>query len=264
MDYDKLLEMMPEREASFDPLFAFSVHKCGSTLMHSMIQKACLAANVPAVTLPDIMFNMGEVGIDWMSDPALLSIFQKGLVFFGFRNLPPVLKQPEAALRDRRFVLLVRDPRDALVSQYFSFGRKQSSHAVPTKNPDAFIKQINAVKETEIDIYVRQAAHGLRNKLNDYRNHLNFDHGMVRRYEDIYFDKQSFLTDIFDHFGISIRPQIIAQVAQNHDIRPEQEDDSKHIRKGTPGDHREKLAPATISSLNEVFRDVGAFYGYDL
>ncbi len=264
MNYDHLLQRIPKDEGSFDPCFAFSVHKCGSTLMHSMIGAVCRRAKIPAVTVPDIMFNVGEIDNAWMTDTALLPIFQRNLIFYGFRNFPGIFASSDAKMDQRRFVLLVRDPRDALVSQYFSFGRKKASHAVPRENPDAFLKRINDLQETEIDQYVIAAAKPLDRKLREYRDGLNFDLGMLRRYEDIYFDKRTFLADIFSHFKIDVDPQIIAEVAQKHDIRPEKEDDSKHIRKGTPGDHREKLAPATIELLNDTFRDVGAYYGYAL
>ena len=53
-------------------------------------------------------------------------------------------------------------------------------------------------------------------------------------------------------------------MAAQNDIRPVEEDMSKHIRKGTPGDHREKLQKETIAKLNDIFRDTCSFYGYDL
>ncbi|AXI44590.1 hypothetical protein C1J03_00225 [Sulfitobacter sp. SK012] len=264
MSYDDLKKALPTQEANFAPCYAFSVHKSGSTLMHSMIDAVCRVEKIPAVTLPDIMFNLGETGIDWMSDPELLPIFQKRWLYYGFRNFPKILETPEAEIGTKKFVLLVRDPRDSLVSQYFSYGRKDGSHASPKKNPAAYHKKMQEIEDKEIDKYVTAAAPPLRRKLLKYSENLNFELGMLRRYEDIYYDKQTFLSDIFDHFGIRADPQTIARVAQRHDVRPAQEDDSKHIRKGTPGDHREKLRPETIEVLNDTFRDIGAFYGYRL
>lgn len=262
MSYEWLLQRIPTEEGAFDPCFAFSVHKSGSSLMHSMIGATCRRATIPAVTVPDLMFNAGLIDDGWMADATLLPIFQRNQIFYGFRNLPSILTRPESRIRQRRFVLLVRDPRDALVSQYFSFGRKKSSHAAPKVNAEAYMERINAVQDTEIDTYVLGAAEHLNRKLIEYRTYLNFDLGEVRRYEDIYFDKQGFLTDIFRHFEIEIDPRIVADVAREHDIRPAREDDTKHIRKGTPGDHRDKLAPQTIGKLNDIFRETGAFYGY--
>jgi len=57
---------------------------------------------------------------------------------------------------------------------------------------------------------------------------------------------------------------IIAKVAADNDVRPATEEVGKHIRKGAPGDHREKLKPETIDALNAQFRDIGQRYGYAL
>lgn len=46
------------------------------------------------------------------------------------------------------------------------------------------------------------------------------------------------------------------------DRRPAQERPDKHVRRVTPGDHREKLQPATIARLNEAFGDVLERFGY--
>jgi hypothetical protein len=220
MSYERLMEIIPEREGDFEPCFAFSVHESGSSLMHSMIGLACAAAGIPAVTVPDIMFDMGEVDGSWETDPAMLDLFCKRKLFYGFRNYPSVLSNPEALIRERRFVLLVRDPRDALVSQYFSLGRKKSSHAVPKENPDAFRTQIDMLEDTEIEEYVLHAAPDLLRKLTDYRDHLNYDLGMKRRYEDIYFDKRTFLADIFDHFGMDVNGLVAQSLPGIHIASP--------------------------------------------
>ncbi len=264
MNFDTVFSALPERQADFGPCFAFSVHKCGSSLMHSMINSVCKKADIPAISVPDLLFNEGFLEVDWQSDPSLLPAFERRLLYFGFRNLPSILRAPEFHLRKRRFVLLVRDPRDALVSQYFSLGKKTGSHARPKKNADNFNKMLESSGNQELDDYVLRAAPNLCNKLKLYREHLDFDLGLLRRYEDIFFDKETFLSEIFDHFGVEVPAGIIAEVAQKHDIRPEREDQTKHIRKGIPGDHAEKLAPETIAQLNDIFREVGAFYDYRL
>ena len=264
MNHEEVLTALPKQDAEFEPCFAFSVHKCGSTLMHSMIRSVCKQAGIPGVSLPDLLFNEGFLESDWQSDPDLLPAFERRLLYFGFRNLPKILLAPEFHLRERRFVLLVRDPRDALVSQYFSFGKTSGSHARPKKNAEAFDQMLQKSGDQNLDAYVVRMAPNLRKKLEIYRDSLNFDLGLLRRYEEIFFDKETFLGEIFDHFGIEVPAGIIAEVAQKHDIRPEKEDETRHIRKGTPGDHAEKLAPETIARLNDIFREVGAFYGYQL
>lgn len=264
MAYKEVFAALPPTDGTFDPCFAFSIHKCGSTMMHTMIRAVCQQLNIPAVSIPDLLFAQGVLDSQWATDAALQPAFARNLLYYGFRHLPPMLLAPELRLRSRRFVLLVRDPRDALVSQYFSYGRKAGSHAIPQKNAEAFLETLAKVEERPIDDYALAAAPNLLKKLEDYRGALDFELGLVRRYKDVYFDKETFLAEIFDHFGIAVPPRIITAVARAHDIRPVQEDDTKHIRKGTPGDHLEKLHPETIAKLNDIFREVGSFYGYDL
>jgi len=282
MNYDEIFSQLPEQAPEQTPVlatcFAFSVHKCGSTLMNNMIAATCRKANIPAVSLPGILFAQGIKDADWRRDYGLLPAFERQLLFYGFRYLPEILGDPASGMLDKRFVLLVRDPRDALVSEYFSYGKKSGSHVLPGKNtkafadqipaqisaqiPDQIPAQIPAEPDRTIDDYVIGASRGILAKLETYRDTLDFDLGLVRRYEDVFFDKETFLGEIFDHFGLSVGGNIIRNVARAHDIRPAQEDETQHIRKGTPGDHREKLLPQTIARLNELLRDVGGFYGY--
>lgn len=265
MKYDALIEKMPQQSGDFAPCFAFSVHKSGSSLLEKMILMVCKRAGLPAVSIPGLVFNEGHLDTDWKTDPEMKVLFTRNLVYYGFRFLPTALTEAEVDIAGKRFTLLVRDPRDALVSQYFSFGKKTGSHVAPKNNQDAFKAKMAANDDdTEIDDYVLRAAPNLLEKLSDYRAALNFDLGLVARYEDVFFDKQTYLAAVFAHFGLEVAPQIIAAVAEANDVRPEKEDETQHIRKGTPGDHAEKLRPETIAALNDIFRDVGAFYGYEL
>ena len=232
--------------------------------MNAMINDVVRNRKIPGISVPNRLFNMGLGGNEWQGNTDYLPLFSRDLLYYGFRNLPPMFRDPAADIGSMRFVLLVRDPRDALVSEYFSFGTKAGSHVAPKNNPQAFLARKAATDDIGIDDYVLKSAANLNRKLADYRDNMNFDLGLLRRYEQVFFDKQTFLAEIFDHFGIEVPEKVIATVAARHDIRPEQEDPTKHIRKGLPGDHQEKLRPETIARLNDIFRDVGAFYGYSL
>ena len=248
----------------FEQCYAFSIHKSGSTLMHKMIGEVCHAANIPSVTIPDILFREGLAEKDWESDPRMADLFTRGRVYYGFRYLPPFLPAGDPGFRERPTVLLVRDPRDALVSQYYSFGGRYQSHRLPDKNKEQFIERTQRTAHLEIDEYVLQAARNYLRKLQAYRDALDFDSILLRRYEDIYFDKRQFIGDIFDTFGLSVPSSILDAVAERNDIRPAVEETAKHIRKGAPGDHREKLQPETIAKINALYKDIAPAYGYVL
>lgn len=263
MEYQAISQALPTARPGQSRCFAFSVHKSGSTMLTHMVMDVCAAADIPSVSLPNVFFAEGIPPQTWRADPAVAPMFDHNLIYFGFRFMPKVLENEVPGFRDDPFVLLIRDPRDALVSEYFSYGKKGGSHVVPAKNAEEITASLKNRVEQPIDQYVLRQAPALKAKLDQYRTVLNFDNGLVRRYEDVFFDKHSFLREIFEHFGIDVPADVIASVAAKHDIRPESEDETKHIRKGTPGDHAEKLAPETIAELNDIFRDVGAFYGYE-
>lgn len=263
-DYLKKIESELGGCGLFPACFAFSIHKAGSSLMHSMIQGVCRAAAIPAANIPDLMFLEGVDERTWRHDPRLLSLISDGRVYYGFRSFPEFLLAPDSLLPRCKSVLLVRDPRDALVSQYFSFGGKHFSHALPKENADRIMHESQKTEHLDIDTYVLKSAPVHLAKLHSYASNLNFASTLVRRYEDIYFDKHTFLREIFDYFGILVPAKILDRVATQRDIRPETEDPGKHIRKGLPGDHREKLLPRTISRLNEIFAETCRRYGYKL
>lgn len=262
-DYQAIFRDKLPAPGNFPQCFAFSIHKAGSSLMHAMIDQVCANAGIPGISIPDVLFKEGLMDT-WSADRELLAFIQPGRVYYGFRSLPRVLIEPEVRLREHKSVLLVRDPRDALVSQYFSFGGKHVSHSVPEKNVEKFVASTQASAALDIDAYAIQFAPQYHAKLQAYLTHLDFNNVLLRRYEDIYFDKQKFLGEIFKHFGIEVPEAIIAKVAAANDVRPATEEVGKHIRKGAPGDHREKLKSETIEKLDDLFREIGKRYGYDL
>lgn len=264
MDWGEIASKLVPQGGLREPYYVFGIHKCGSTLMHKMVRSACEKAGIPVADIPAIAFHEGLLEKDWSSDETLLPIFERPLVFCGFRALPKILMHPRMHLRERRFVLLVRDPRDALVSQFFSFGGKHVSHKLPEKNKEGFLRAVQSTSELDIDEYALRLARNHLKKLAAYRENLDFSRGLVCRYEDIFFDKEGFLRDIFKHFGLEVDPEIVRVVAEENDIRPGKEDITKHIRKGTPGDYAEKLKPETIRRLNKILGGMASEYGYDL
>lgn len=263
-NYSKLFREELRSQGAFPECYAFSVHKAGSTLMNKMIEQVCHRADIPAINLPAKLFQQGIPGGDWEKDEGIIPLIGPGRIYYGFRFLPEVLLNATLQVRHRKSVLLIRDPRDALVSQYFSFGGKHFSHALPGKNQRAFLAGTKGPDHLDIDEYVLSSAPAYHRKLTKYRESLDFNNVLLFRYEEIFFDKRKFLSDLFGYFGIAVPGGLLEEIAGKNDVRPEAEDITRHIRKGRPGDHAEKLQPETIARLNDEFRETCAWYGYDL
>lgn len=250
--------------------FAFSVHKAGSSLMASLLRSYCLATNFPTIDIPETLFNQGVLEKDWHTLPEILDVIVDGYLYLGFRSLPDILNPDSQSLlldpRPYKICLLVRDPRDCLVSQYFSMGRQQaSSHAIPKMNPESFLESLKSQGNQSIDDYVLTHSHVLFNKLKAYLSILEGNPNIkVFRYEDIYFDKHQFLINMLEWFSIPIDKSVALKMADKHDIRPAIEDVSSHIRKGEPGDHKNKLLPVTVAKISDQFRDLMKHYRYEL
>jgi hypothetical protein len=264
IDYKQLFSDALAQRGDFPECYAFSLHKAGSTLMHKMIKEVCVAAHISAISIPDMMFREGVIEKEWGTDTRILNLVESGHIYIGFRKLPEILLGGQINLQRKKSVLLIRDPRDALVSQYFSFGGKYISHRLPTKNAKTILDAWQSTADLEIDEYVIRAAPGYLRNLIAYKDNLDFDNVLLRFYEHVYYNKLQFLMDIFGHFGFSIDHTILEEVAITNDIRPTQEDISKHIRKGEPGDHIVKLETETVRRLNDIFRDICLWYGLDL
>lgn len=261
-DIRSIVSSLAKAEPGTDATFAFSLHKAGSSLMHGMINDVCVAEHIPHLDLPAILFHHGIRDQEWLEEIWLTEVFNANRLHFGFRQLPAALRKPTFDLSGHRVVLLVRDARDALVSQYYSFGGKHASHPVPKANPDMYINQFKKTSKLNIDQYVLHAARGHLLKLEQYRDSLNLNKIMLCRYEDVYYEKEAFLRDIFNYLQIEVSQETLKKVAKIHDVRPEVEDISKHIRQGTPGDHKKKLQPITIDRLNEMFGGLMVEFGY--
>ena len=255
---------------NFSKAFAFSIHKSGSSLMTNLLTQYCSKANFPAINIPSAMFHEGLFHKDWYRLTELKEVINEGYLYLGFRALPEILNPNSKNMvvnpRDYRACLLVRDPRDCLVSQYFSMGRsKASSHALPKNNPEALLETLKNQAEQSIDSYVLDNCKYLSIKLNDYLSIAKDNPNIqIFRYEDIYFDKFKFLIDMLTWLSIPVDQELAKTIAKKNDIRPVAEDLSKHIRKGTPGDYREKLSAEIIAKLNMHFADLMADYGYAL
>ena len=241
--------------------FAFGMYKAGSTMLHSALNHLCRPNAIPLFAPVTDARQAGSVAIE--SEPltpatksALKDVFAlKGIVFGGFREYPVFV---DIDLTGRPVTLLVRDPRDMLTSQYFSL---RFSH-VTGKGFEAVANARDRLAQVAIDDFVIQNAGNALRWFDTYGSRLSGANLLLRRYEDIIYEKGRYLAEVCDHLGMAIPRPKIARVAERLDERPATEDPYKHVRRVTPGDHREKLKPETIERLNTMLAPVLDRYGY--
>jgi hypothetical protein len=251
---------LPPPSAVLGPsIFCFALHKSGSVMLDNVMLDLCRAVAVPAVTIDGICFRGGVLLQNLRPQSAVSLLSRPGYCFYGFRGLHGFMDEMD--LSENRKILLVRDPRDILTSYFFSM---KYSHTVPS------------VGDTRaVVLHQREAATSL--SIDDYvlSNNVNFIHNVYRRYarleglttkifryEDIVFDKCSWVGAINEWFALGASPETVAAIAARQDVFPEREDPHAHIRQVTPGNYRKHLAPSTVEVIEARYREVMEHYGY--
>jgi hypothetical protein len=253
-------EMVIEIPAAskYPSFFVFAMHKSGSVMQDKILEEVCAEFEIPMISIAKTAFKQGiEEGA---FEQNICEIFQEtGYCYYGFRYFPQYLK--EFNLSGFKKILLIRDPRDIVVSHYYSM---KKSHTVPQGEVGQKLLELrDELAHTEVDEYVLKKAPGFKNILKNY-GIIEDEKFKLFRYEDIIFNKQEWVQNILDFLGLELPEDRVKAIAAKHDIFPSAENQNTHIRKVTPGDYKNKLKPETIEQLNDCFKEVLEKYGYEV
>ena len=164
-------------------------------------------------------------------------------------------------LKKIKTIFWVRDPRDILVSLYYSFGFSHPfspNKAIHTHQ----IERRERIQKMTLDEYVLSEAPNLKWKLDqiDRLRHKLPDHLYIR-YEEMIHNFDLFFKTLSDFTGIE--QNLYEEMYQ--ETRPTIcEDVSQHKRSGKTEAFREKLKPETIKELNHIFAPTLKKFEYEL
>ncbi len=184
-------------------------------------------------------------------------------------------------LENYEIILHLRDPRDVLVSMFYSYcyihvgeiaentGYRKETAA---KGIDAFVlgkasdKSSNYQGDYGSGGHMEDLTGNLPTRYNNYIEHLlGRPNVAFVKYEEMVTDYRSWLEKFIKPFPLDDKEGIIDMlVTQSPKFFPKRTDDvMNHIRRITPGDHKNKLKPSTIQQLNEIFSDTLDALGYE-
>lgn len=242
------------------PYFCFGIRKSGSTLLNKIVGAMAHACKFNRVDVPGRMFKLGKTVSDW-KDSELSDIVAGGNVYLGFRALPAKLASASLVLAAPK-VFMFRDPRDALVSQYFSDAYSHDLPEVDGKGRDLFLKKREVAQSADIDEWVLEHCANMRKTLAAFLPLLGDAMCLKLRYEDYVFQKRRMIYKIMRHFEWPISEDVVDRILALVEYVPEAEDQKRFIRKAIPGDHVVKLKKSTIGKLNHRLGDVLTAYDY--
>ena len=252
-------------------VIAYTTHKAGSMVLHRVLKDLCELNRIryysPNESKTQLPFERIFAGYDFIAK-------KRGC--FG----PIRFFVPSKAIDEASVILHLRDPRDVLVSMFYSYcfmhGGEIERHtgyrkAVAEAGIDRFVLDMAGAPFYEYrgdyGIGSRYKKH-VGNVLDRYERYLaellGRPNTAVVSYEEMVLSFPSWLEKIAGAFDLPDPEETRAVVAARHanSVAAEEEDVWSHKRKVTPGDHREKLQPETIRQLDQIFATVLERLGY--
>ena len=241
--------------------FALGVRKSGSSVFANITKALADYNGMRTVDIPATMFDEGYRYSEWNAVPGLKNLLWKGNMYLGFRDAPTIFYN-DPIFRAGKKVLLVRDPRDALVSEYFS---NAFTHSLPgnAQEESVVAAERRVAQQTTVEEYSLQRVEHLNRTVMAYRPLLGDRQLLVMRYEDVILDKASWIRRIAAHFEFDAPEELVMAIVGWADKRPDKEDQQAFVRRVVPGDHRDKLSKAGIAAIEDRLSAIWNELGYD-
>lgn len=254
-------------------ILIFTMHKSASLFLHRVCADLARLTNRTYFSP-----NGGDVRVA-LKELAANADFWTHNTSGCFGPLRAYIEVPE--MRQARILLHLRDPRDVLVSMFYSYCY---SHVGEVAGGTGYRKEI---ADQGIDNFVLKLATAPRPPVTgDYgtgaplwefagnvqQRYGNYVHHLLRnpqrdvvlvRYEDMLADLDGWLGSVAERFEVS-DAALIEELADSYRPMFDRRDENKwvHTRKMTPGDYVEKLSPATITELDRIFENTLNCLGY--
>jgi hypothetical protein len=244
----------------------FSVDKAATQYTKNILKRCASQNKLVTVSIHDYAFNTEFPYLHELSAQQMQNykhIFKpNGYLYSVFGGMVEGIGELEKYV----ILLMLRDPRDVLVSEYYSIAYNHVAPYRPSAKYDEFISQRRTAQSMTIDEYVIKDSDRLYEILHRYKRLLidTQRHVYVTTYEKMLADFQRWLTELLDRCGLPITNEFREALVQEHErMRPKEEDVRRHLRKGQAEDYKEKLKKETIDYLDRKFASILEEFGYD-
>lgn len=215
--------------------------------------------------LPKTLSERPRLNIDLAvkKERELVRLFPHRGFQFGALRLPYLLEELPR-LEQYHTLIQLRDPRDCLVSMYFS---RAFSHVMPD---DPVLKRYWLERRCQtqkkaIDEFVVEEAPIWLENFQRYTDALKKSpHLKIVKYEQMVLDFPAWLKEVEQAWGFEIESNLRRMLIENASFEVVEEDIYSHKRQVLPGDHLRKLQPKTIRRLTDIFSPVLSALGYPL
>jgi hypothetical protein len=249
---------LPPTTSNLPSVLCFSHHKAGSSMLDAIIRRLSEAVGLKFVSIASSLFQRGD-------DIALMRLDlpwpERGYCYGGFRRYP---SSPVPLIKTAKTILLVRDPRDAVVSHYFSV---RESHHLPPK--DSMVRRTMLARReyaqsVSIDQWVIENCGTAGEELAGYvaQGFLARPNVAIHRYEDVIYRKREWIEEMIRWLGWQVPEAVVDKLLSEIDVFPDAPANDRHVRQVHPGNHRVLLKPETCASLDRSLKFPLEAFGY--
>ncbi len=221
-------------------------------------------AGVTSVDLDGYFYHMGLGGQWERNGRVMVNVpYRTAGYFYGpFRSWNRGIPN----IDDYKIILVLRDPRDVIVSAYYSI----YSHIMPSLEGkvkrQTRVNRRKRLRELSVDEYVidklNSDSHFLDRYCEYHKELMGKPNVLFLKYEDMVTNFEPWLDRLLGFLDLDVDPGLIAEIKAGADFKVSNEDIYKHKRQVTPGDHKRKLKPETIDILNKKTAEVLKLYNY--
>lgn len=239
----------------------FSQHKAASTFLAKIIsQVARVDQGFKHINYPSLIGDLGchfsfgdrfPSECDWYYQNSEILFNKNGFLYgphrwpFLFEGIPLFKK-----------VIFLRDPRDSLISRYYSFG---FTHRVPhdKQTQKNFLDERREIENMTIDEYCIEMAHQWSKPLLSGYIQLmesSIETPLLLLYEDYVHDPKSIINRILEYCELPNHDSVSRSLAEearpvSHSINP-----SSHKRSGRPGQFHYELSDRTVKEIGNILK----------
>lgn len=243
---------------SHESIYFYTFHKCASTLFNEYILhnvKGLRNVDYASLIYLDHSPNISFQKFGYVYGPLRISEAPDNPIYK--KLMIPVMRSD--FIHDKQALFFIRDPRDILVSQYYSFG---FTHGL---SPNLKIKEMELsnrerIQNMTLDEYAIQMAPVVQDHFNMLKTLSDrCMYSVILKYEDMINDFDKFSEGLSQCFQLD--ESVIKEIYLKS--RPKEvEDTSSHRRSGKAGGFRTKLEKKTIKRVNTILQPTLKYFQY--
>ena len=243
----------------------FSVNRAATQYVKSILRRCAVVNDLTNVRLHDYAFYCDIPYLNTLSREEMQSyvhLFKPhGYAYSVFGGMIEGIPQ----LDQYRTFLMVRDPRDILVSGYYAVAYSHINPGQTTKKRQ-FMALRQQAQAMSLDDYARQQCDRLYETFERYQRLLvaPYSDVYITRFEDMVSDFPEWLSALLKYCKLDISEQLYQTLVEEHVRKtPQTENIQRHVRKGIVGDYLEKLHPSTIEHVQTKCDKILSNFNYN-